>query len=93
MKFTKLTMAYLACSAASFMAGTTLLPAAGLGGLVRDVLMLGVSGAILYGLLTVQSARRDAEAMPEAQAEPVPETEGQQPVLRAIRDQEMQRAA
>ncbi len=93
--FNKLTIAYLVCSAALFMAGTTLIPAAGLGGLVRDVLMLSVSGVVLYGLLTVQSARRDAGATLEVKAEPAVQAPVQPPVVRAVRDQEttLQRAA
>ena len=94
--FSKLTIAYLLCSAALFMAGTTLLPAAGLGGLVRDVLMLSVCGIILYGLLSIQSARADAaSAVPETEAESAPKVVVGQPVVRAMRDQEipLQRAA
>ena len=71
--FSKITVAFVAVSAVLFMAGTTLLPAAGLGGLVRDVLMLGVCGVILYGLLTIQAARRDVSPMPVVEAEPEPE--------------------
>ena len=71
--FRKITIAYLVCSAALFMAGTTLLPAAGLGGLVRDAALLTVAGVVLYGLLTVQTARRDDAAEPAAEIAPVPE--------------------
>ncbi len=91
----KLTIAYLVCSAGLFMAGTTLIPAAGLGGLVRDVLMLSVSGVILYGLLTVQSARRDDfAAVADVEATPIPQAPAQL-VVRAVRDSEttLQRAA
>ena len=86
--FSKFTIAYIVCSAALFMAGTTLLPAAGIGGLGRDVVMVSLCGAVLYALLTVQSVRRDAENTAEAaDAEPFPAPQAQPQMARAVRDQ------